>query len=420
MVDKKDFVNEYINSLFIYGTGITGRALYETLKKDNIIAKGFIVSDEKHKDSIQYPVYTLHTWKSLFYKSNYLIIVAVSLPYQKDIFQLLKENNITNWIVVHEEDIIPKPVTVLDTTLCDDNLGNQIIMESIYEVLKDIYKKEFLYRIQYRDTLGKHALNCAKESKYVFMGGTNILRNDMENEVTWGINEENSKILKNKLILMGVGWWQYQISRINNYTYNLLHYVLNNQMIHSVRDGYTLNQLKKIGIENVLNTGCPSIWKLDENFCKKIPQNKADEVLLMLTPNNRKRDEYILDILKQNYRKIYCWIQSAYDYKYAISLGITKNIIPPRLEALESFLQKNMNVEYVGTRLHGGIKCLQHKKRAIIIGIDNRAKEMGKDFLLPVLDEQDLTLLENKINQPLPIMLKLPRDKIKMWVQQFE
>ena len=48
------------------------------------------------------------------------------------------------------------------------------------------------------------------------------------------------------------------------------------------------------------------------------------------------------------------------------------------------------NIDYVGTRLHAGIRALQHKKRTIIIGIDNRAIEKAKDFNLTVIDRKNI------------------------------
>lgn len=53
-------------------------------------------------------------------------------------------------------------------------------------------------------------------------------------------------------------------------------------------------------------------------------------------------------------------------------------IVIPSLEGYDLLL-KSDTVYFVGTRLHGGIRAMQHKQRAIIIEIDNRAKEISKD-----------------------------------------
>lgn len=50
----------------------------------------------------------------------------------------------------------------------------------------------------------------------------------------------------------------------------------------------------------------------------------------------------------------------------------------------------NEDIDFVGTRLHGGIRALQKKKRSLIIAVDNRAIELGADTGLPVIDRSCL------------------------------
>ena len=80
-----------------------------------------------------------------------------------------------------------------------------------------------------------------------------------------------------------------------------------------------------------------------------------------------------------------------------------------------------VNIDYVGTRLHAGIHALNNKVRSIIIAIDNRAIEMGKDFKLPVLERTNIELyLREQINSSDSIVLELPWDKIEEWKGQFK
>jgi hypothetical protein len=55
----------------------------------------------------------------------------------------------------------------------------------------------------------------------------------------------------------------------------------------------------------------------------------------------------------------------------------------------------------------------------LIIGIDNRAIEMHKDFGLPVLHQRDINELEDWVHRESPIKLQLPVDNIFKWKTQF-
>lgn len=71
-------------------------------------------------------------------------------------------------------------------------------------------------------------------------------------------------------------------------------------------------------------------------------------------------------------------------------------------------------VDYVGTRLHGGIRALQKNVRTLIIGVDNRAIEKKKDFNLPVVErEMIVDQLEIEINRPYDLNINLPESNIE-------
>ncbi|TOG81065.1 capsular biosynthesis protein, partial [Vibrio parahaemolyticus] len=72
-------------------------------------------------------------------------------------------------------------------------------------------------------------------------------------------------------------------------------------------------------------------------------------------------------------------------------------IIAPSLESFDEVLSSG-NVDYIGTRLHGGVRALQKKVRTLILAIDNRAWEKKKDFNLPVVERNDEVAISNFIN----------------------
>ena len=91
----------------------------------------------------------------------------------------------------------------------------------------------------------------------------------------------------------------------------------------------------------------------------------------------------------------------------------------PNLAAFEDKLSES-DIEYVGTRLHAGIKAMQKWKRSIIIGIDNRAIEMWKDFNLNVIKRSELkSWLHDMINGDLVTNLEVDFDRIKLRKAQF-
>ena len=62
--------------------------------------------------------------------------------------------------------------------------------------------------------------------------------------------------------------------QISDYTHNVLHLLLSSKGVHAVRDEKTRYFLEQIGIHNVIRTGCPSLWSLTAQRCKKIPKKK--------------------------------------------------------------------------------------------------------------------------------------------------
>lgn len=269
-----------------------------------------------------------------------------------------------------------------------------------------------------------HTISYLKKCNHVFFGGTNSLCGEMEKYTQWGVNMDNYESVTD-VILMGLGWWQYQ-DTVSDYTRTILHETLSKTYLHCVRDSYSLEKLKGIGITNVINTGCPTLWDIDTDYKKKIKRKKARNVVCAFTDyrKNLARDSGIFDVVKGNYKKIYFWLQGVNDYDYISSNfkpdfpGQIEFLRPDPAELNRIFERKD--VEYVGTRLHAGIRALQCNRRAIIIGVDNRANEMKKDFNLPVLEAEKMDSLEEVINSPLDLDLKIPHDEVRRWKEQFK
>lgn len=129
----------------------------------------------------------------------------------------------------------------------------------------------------------------------------------------------------------------------------------------------------------------------------------------------------MIQILRKNYRKLYFWAQGTGDVQYLSELGEkTEDIVI--IDSLEQYtnLLKNQKIDFVGVRLHAGIHALNNQRRTIIIAIDNRAIEMGKDTKLPIVLRDEIeNKLEKMINSSFETKIEIPTDNINKWKAQY-
>lgn len=328
-----------------------------------------------------------------------------------------------------------------------DNIGDIIISESVENILNSVFDYPFIVNLSTRDRFGGESLQHIDDSDYRIIAGTNLLSSDMHNYRQWNIDMlsawrmmgdsikttdylfhpflSKKKFEKNKVVLLGVGWWQYQ-EEPTKYTKKLLRILLDDTLLHSVRDRYTEEKLLGIGLKNVLYTACPTMWELNKEHCESIPENKADNVVCTLTyyKQDRCSDIEMIKTLTKNYKKVYLWLQSIEDYEYARNIGVLDKVevIAPNLQVYKGLLSdKSISLDYVGTRLHGGILAIQNQRRSVIISVDNRATELAKDTKLPVLERKNIhDNLESIINRNIITNIELPVENIERWKAQFE
>lgn len=311
-------------------------------------------------------------------------------------------------------------IILYDPAVSSLNMGDHIISDAVKKQIEYILKKSFIVDISTHLPVSNY-LKRLNDATFKFVCGSNLLKGRMDSRFRqWDINLYNAKKV-GPVILVGVGWWQYR-NNANLYTKLLYKNVLSTEYIHSVRDSYTENQLKSIGINNVVNTSCPTMWNLTESHCKIIPLSKAENVVSTITDYNRDeiKDKMMIEILLNNYNNVYLWMQGYNDYNYFLDLNINNNrikIVPPRLEEYDKLFQND--IDYVGTRLHAGIRALQNNKRTIIIAIDNRAIEKQKDFNIQCITRENMALLSELINSEFSTKINIPVENIKKWKEQF-
>lgn len=318
-------------------------------------------------------------------------------------------------------------VLLLDTSVGSLNKGDDIIIQCVRNQLSEKTKNAYVLTLPthvspfhwYQVARNSNRVQVYSKAKYKFVGGSNLLTMDMLTHFPqWNINLFNYRPLKGS-ILVGVGAGQG--NKINGYTKMLYKKVLSHEYVHSVRDERTKMFLEEMGFK-ALNTGCATLWSLTSELCEKIPKTKSDSVIFTLTHHSKDifNDQLLIDTLNRNYENIFFWIQDAKDLNYLKTLNNINNIkiVPPTIEEYEKIL--NTDIDYIGTRLHGGIFAMRHKKRAIIISIDERASGMSETYNLNIIDRSELNNLEKMINSEIITDVNINFDVVNEWLEQFE
>ena len=105
--------------------------------------------------------------------------------------------------------------------------------------------------------------------------------------------------------------------------------------------------------------------------------------------------------------------------KKIISLG-DYNVIKSSVESLNCILCRT-DIDYVGTRLHAGIRAFNMGKCFLIIAVDNRARQMGENKGLPVIERFDSReALVNATHSTIRYEIHLPWDNIEQWKRQWD
>lgn len=310
-----------------------------------------------------------------------------------------------------------------NTALGTENLGDYIIMHYCNKILDELFPVYQSVHVSTHLMPSAEQEIAVKQTKYKFVCGTNLLTSNIEHHWRWILPDGiRRKMNYRNVILLGVGWGEYQ-ENCTAYSRMVYRTMLNHNLLHSVRDQYTLEKLQQAGFKNVINTGCPTTWTLTPDFCRDIPKEKSKDVVTTITDYRRdtEKDNEMLGILSRNYDHIYLWLQGKHDEEYLKTLNIPGNLttIPANLEAYEKILGGG-GVDYVGTRLHAGIHALNYKIRSIILAVDNRATEMGRDVKLPVIQRSDITeILEEKIQSEFTTEIQIKQENIESFKAQF-
>nr|BCB22808.1 polysaccharide pyruvyl transferase family protein [Erysipelothrix tonsillarum] len=313
------------------------------------------------------------------------------------------------------------------------NMGDLIIVESALEELNPIICNDFNVRVSSHVPLYHFYQNFTrniykeplKTAKRKFILGSNLLFKDffLTRKRPWNIHFLTSKSITD-VILVGVG------SNGNNkrsswYTKQLYKKILNKELSHSVRDHNTYDYVTNVLGLKAINTGCPTMWNLTKNHCLTIPTEKSNNAIFTLTDyaRDKDRDIYMINTLLSLYKKVYFWPQGSEDANYLNELNVdhTKiNIISSNIIDYKNILCQG-DLDYVGSRLHGGIYALKNKIRTIIIAVDDRALNKKIDYNLPVIKREDIEEnLVELITNSRETDIRIDEEAINEWKAQFK
>jgi Polysaccharide pyruvyl transferase len=326
-------------------------------------------------------------------------------------------------------------IVLLDPSIRDNsknqsyNIGDCIIFESVKKILENLFPHKPLERLSSHTPFGSKEKEMMKNAEFVFVGGTNTLTSDIRHFSR--LTPEKTKLFYlfpgfRNVILLGTGWRGYDPppdlpTRL--YYRNILH----RNYLHAIRDNYSITHLRRTLLSNLINTSCPATWELDAGFVNKF-EPSSGKILFTLTDYNTHpcNDSQLIQMLFNcDQQDLFFFPQGSNDMDYLQSLNIyQKNKTKFRLlnhchSEFEEFV-KTTQFNYAGTRLHAGISCLKANNPTLIISIDNRTAELGKDICLNVTGRNTAgTIVRWLENTYTPPKLQLPEKNIAEWKAQF-
>ncbi|AWG01414.1 polysaccharide pyruvyl transferase family protein [Clavibacter michiganensis subsp. insidiosus] len=302
---------------------------------------------------------------------------------------------------------------LLDPSISSANIGDQIIRENVLRALDGVVPITGSLPTQTRLTRSQR--RTAADAELAIVGGTNLLSSNMPWYRQWKLDPIVARSLKHKVVLLGVGWWQYQ-DEPNRYTTHMLWEVLSPDLVHSVRDEYTKVRLERMGFQ-VVNTACPTMWGLDRH--NGVASARPAQAILTLTDYNRDvaEDEWLIALAAEHYARVVIWPQSIRDAAYARTLTGDFTIAEPTLAAYDALLAVG-DSDYIGTRLHGGVRALETGAWGVIVAVDNRALEISRDTGLPVHARGEREAIRATVERRAPLDVRLPYDEIHAWKAQ--
>ncbi len=306
-------------------------------------------------------------------------------------------------------------IAVLDPSLATDNLGDEVIYEAVERELFRLFPGSFLHRIATHEAMSRRSHSFLRRAGRVFVAGSNLLPPDGGQ---WRLRRRDLLACRSAIVL-GAGW-QHDSTVFTRHRDRLLKAFLDGGAIHAVRDEAARRNLQALGLK-ALNTSCPTLWMMTPDACARIPTAKAADAVVTVTAyrKNPEADRAFLAAVTRRYRRVWFHAQMADDVPHVEKLGFGHLSRIACSTAAFTALLRSEDVDYVGSRLHGGIRALQCGRRSLVLQVDNRARDIAGHVGLPSLPIADISGIIDWIEVPRPTAIRLPQAEIDAWRAQF-
>ena len=306
-------------------------------------------------------------------------------------------------------------VVLLDPSSENVNAGDEVIFEAIAR--QGLTGVDSARRLTTHRTLNWSERRAVSQADVALLCGTNILSSHMERHRQWLIDPDLARRLTHKVVLCGVGWWQYQEEPCR-YTRWLLRHILSRRLPHSVRDRYTEERLRHLGVD-ARYTACPTMWGLPVRDEYALPMAKGAVVTVTDYKQAIEIDRRWIHAVTDAYDEVTAIGMGPGDRAYWDQLGIQGvNWGGQGTAALAAATEQR---DFVGTRLHAGIHAMQAGQSGVILAVDNRASEIGTSTGMSVVGRDDLDGLSAILDGSRPVHPpQLPVANIQSWMQAWQ
>lgn len=309
-------------------------------------------------------------------------------------------------------------IVVVDPGAATTNLGDKIISAAIdRELIAPLSAAgRNVTRVPMHGKLGDAERDLIAGAEDVIVSGTNLLSDHMRFRRSWQWDRKDIELTAGKLTMFGVGWWQYQRTGIDPISARWLRR-LSGSHAWAVRDKYSAKRLARAGVR-ADHTTCPTLWSCD---VQRLPGEETRAVVT-LTDYNQERaaDQQLVNMLNDRFDEVLYWPQGPGDATYLSSLaGIQPTqILAPTLEAFDESLLGG-DTAYVGLRLHGGIRAIQLGVPALVLSVDNRAREISRSVGLAAPSRFALNDIGRELRSGRDNELAIPAERIEEWIGEW-
>lgn len=277
------------------------------------------------------------------------------------------------------------------------NFGDFLYFNRAIKLIKK-YKKikddEFLHLYAFKN-LNDDLCKINKTKCLIICGGPGLMINLYPGKYPL-IKDLND--IKVPIFFLASGWYGFpgDSLTVNEYvftksTIKLFNRIKKNKNLISVRDFYSKKVLSKNGFYNVLNTGCPGLYDL--NNLKKSFGELSYKRILFTTPADKtlfKQSEKILYYLRNKFKssKITCSFHRGIENQNSNDVNLINFCKQNKIEVIDvskKFSEQIYNKFnfHIGYRVHGHYYFLSKKKYSVLIEEDGRGSSGNLTFKTP-------------------------------------